>query len=136
MRSVTQKMSYLLLLAATGFSGCGGDGPAAPPVEGPRPACPLFVEASAGLPEIGEWRTHPSIADVNLDGLGDIAALTGGTVADNAVGDPLFVAAADADFHIGAGSAVSDAGTNEVIEAVCADFSARYGLDIQVDFDG
>jgi len=40
------------------------------------PDCPTFVAASAGLPETGEWRTHPAIGDVNGDGLGDIAALS------------------------------------------------------------
>lgn len=39
-------------------------------------SCPSFVAASNGLPDKGEWRTHPSIGDVNGDGLGDIAALS------------------------------------------------------------
>ena len=34
-----------------------------------------FAAASAGLPATGEWRTHPSIGDVNGDGFADIAAL-------------------------------------------------------------
>jgi hypothetical protein len=39
------------------------------------PTCPSFTLASTGLPETGEWRSHPAIGDVNGDGLGDIAAL-------------------------------------------------------------
>lgn len=39
------------------------------------PGCPTFIAASAGLPETGEWRTHPAIGDVDGDGFGDIAAL-------------------------------------------------------------
>lgn len=39
------------------------------------PACPSFVQAAKGLPEEGEWKSIPSIGDVNEDGLGDIAVL-------------------------------------------------------------
>ena len=76
MTSNSTRTSLLWLLAATAIIGCSG----APPPDDAAgrhdlPVCPRFVAASAGLPEIGEWRTHPSIADVNLDGLGDISAL-------------------------------------------------------------
>jgi hypothetical protein len=37
--------------------------------------CPRFASGSRGLPTVGEWRTHPAVADVNGDGKPDIAAL-------------------------------------------------------------
>ncbi len=37
--------------------------------------CPAFVTASNGLPEVGEWRTHPATGDINKDGLDDIVVL-------------------------------------------------------------
>lgn len=66
------QMWALLAVAATAV-GCGGAAVESPAPSGP--ACPSFVRASTGLPETGEWRTHPSVADVNGDGLDDIAAL-------------------------------------------------------------
>ncbi|MCP3978580.1 MAG: VCBS repeat-containing protein [bacterium] len=46
-----------------------------PPVAETGPTCPVYEDASAGLPDTGEWRTHPSIGDVNGDGLGDISGI-------------------------------------------------------------
>jgi hypothetical protein len=43
--------------------------------DAPELACPEFSPGSGGLPETGEWRTHPSVGDVDGDGLPDIAAL-------------------------------------------------------------
>jgi hypothetical protein len=53
--------------------GCGGN--TEHPAPAAAPACPRFALATAGLPDQGEWRTHPSIGDVNRDGLDDVAAL-------------------------------------------------------------
>jgi hypothetical protein len=66
------RILFLMLGGAT-IAGCGGgaDRGSAPA----EPICPQFAPASAGLPETGEWRTHPSVADVDGDGLHDIAAL-------------------------------------------------------------
>jgi len=66
------QMWALLAVAATAV-GCADVATA--PSASSGPACPSFVPASTGLPQDGEWRTHPSVADVNGDGLGDIAAL-------------------------------------------------------------
>jgi hypothetical protein len=53
---------------AAGPTSAPGDGAAGPA------SCPTFIPAFTGLPTAGEWRTHPSIGDINHDGLGDIAA--------------------------------------------------------------
>lgn len=65
----------LLLLGAT-LHGCSGpQEPITDATDDPIPVCPEFVLAAGGLPDTGEWRTHPAIGDVDGDGLGDIAAL-------------------------------------------------------------
>jgi hypothetical protein len=81
---------YFLILNVTAAllaTACGqGDVPAPPEDVAPAPGCPTFTPASAGLPEEGEWRTHPSVGDVNGDGLDDIAA-----VARKAYGPKVFL---------------------------------------------
>lgn len=37
--------------------------------------CPRFASLSEGLPQRGEWRTHPALRDVNGDGHPDLSAL-------------------------------------------------------------
>ncbi len=64
--------SFLIALTAS-LMGCNNQ-PPAPPVD-PGPNCPSFAEATQGLPETGEWRSLPAIADVNRDGFDDIAVL-------------------------------------------------------------
>jgi len=63
----------LVVLAA----GCNrsGDSAGSGAGAGAGPICPSFQAASEGLPTVLEWRTHPSIGDVNGDGLGDISVM-------------------------------------------------------------
>lgn len=72
-----RRIAVLAALACSIACGPAGDTAPSAPVPSPSspPACPSFVSASAGLPETGEWRSHPAIGDVNGDGLGDLAAL-------------------------------------------------------------
>lgn len=67
---------------------------------------------------------------------GDFDTITEGSVSLNEVGDPAFTDPSSGDFMPGSGSAAIDAGTGEVVEWVCGEFTTRYGLEIQVDFDG
>ncbi|MBW2263383.1 MAG: hypothetical protein JRG91_15570, partial [Deltaproteobacteria bacterium] len=77
------------------------------------------------------WGTSHTIGSSS-----DFSSLTGGTVAGNEVGDPLFADDGAGDFVPGSGSPAVDMGDASIVEAVCADFTSRYGLDIQVDLDG
>jgi len=68
------RILVLLLLGATLWA-CG---PADEPIDATAtdpPVCPNFVAAHEGLPVTGEWRSMLSVADVNGDGLDDLAAL-------------------------------------------------------------
>jgi hypothetical protein len=67
------------VLALVLAAGCTGPPPEpTPPVPGPTPGasnCPTFKPASAGLPTENEWKSIPSVGDVNRDGLADFAVL-------------------------------------------------------------
>jgi hypothetical protein len=69
---MTRDTTWCLLLLAASATACSDPDAGARPR---APSCPVFLPASTGLPDAGEWRTHPSIGDVDGDGLGDIAAL-------------------------------------------------------------
>jgi hypothetical protein len=68
-------MWLLSVTVATVVSCAGGDGTPDEPAGPPPVSCPAFALASEGLPQSGEWRTLPAVADVNGDGLGDVAGL-------------------------------------------------------------
>jgi hypothetical protein len=71
---VTTRIWFLALVLATLVSCQGTDGTDLPENDA-LPVCPSFLSARGGLPDRGEWRSHPSVADVNGDGLDDMAAL-------------------------------------------------------------
>ena len=73
--NVNSNRIWVLLLLVASLYGCsGGDAAEIEPGDD-HPVCPGFVQANEGLPGRGEWRSHPSVGDVNGDGLADMAAL-------------------------------------------------------------
>lgn len=66
--------TWFLSLATATVLACGP----APPGDDPSSStatCPTFLPAPEGLPDSGEWRTHPSIGDIDEDGLNDVVGL-------------------------------------------------------------
>ncbi len=65
--------SVLLLAGLANANQAEGDAASAATAAEPV-VCPSFRQHSQGLPVKGEWRTHPSVADIDGDGRLDIAA--------------------------------------------------------------
>lgn len=66
---------WFLLLSVASLAACNGGDGVDLAAGADLPVCPSFIQAHDGLPTRGEWRSHPAVADVNGDGLADLAAL-------------------------------------------------------------
>jgi len=73
--NVSRTRIWVLLLLVASLCACNRNDAAGDAAGGDQPVCPSFVQAHEGLPQRGEWRSHPSVADVNGDGLADMAAV-------------------------------------------------------------
>jgi hypothetical protein len=69
--------AVLVVSMLTFLPGCGREDSSANtgPASESGLLCPVFADASSGLPQDGEWRTLPAVGDVNGDGLADIAGI-------------------------------------------------------------